>query len=311
MHEHYRWIWFAVLGLSFSLLGIALTAQEVLGSLGVRWDVLLPAGGPRRTAGGGISGDRRSPPSRPLIAAMRTLIVYESYFGCTQDIAEALAAEFGGAGPTILTPVETARHHAVGAYDLVVAGGPTQGHGLSRPGTRREVLTRAAMRHRPPRVDPRISIGLREWLDGLGLCAGIAAAAFDTRLNGPALLTGRASRTLAAELRHHGFRLISDPVSFLVGPDDRLLPEEDARAAAWASDLIRSMESRDQMRGIRQPVLTASPPCERMARTMADPDVEPAAGTADPIHGPRGGCSSSSGPSPSEWPRAPCWVRSV
>ena len=42
MHEHYRWIWFAVLGLSFSLLGIALTVQEVVGSLGVRWDVLLP-----------------------------------------------------------------------------------------------------------------------------------------------------------------------------------------------------------------------------------------------------------------------------
>ena len=42
MREHYRWIWFAVLGLSFSLLGIALTVQEVVGSLGVRWDVLLP-----------------------------------------------------------------------------------------------------------------------------------------------------------------------------------------------------------------------------------------------------------------------------
>ena len=43
MHEHYRWIWFAVLGLSFALLGIALTVQEVVGSLGVRWDVLLPS----------------------------------------------------------------------------------------------------------------------------------------------------------------------------------------------------------------------------------------------------------------------------
>ncbi len=42
MHEHYRWIWFAVLGLSFSLLGIALTVQEVVGSLAIRWDVLLP-----------------------------------------------------------------------------------------------------------------------------------------------------------------------------------------------------------------------------------------------------------------------------
>jgi hypothetical protein len=176
---------------------------------------------------------------------MRTLIVYESYFGCTQEIAEALAGEFRGAGTTTLTPVETARHHSVGTYDLVVVGGPTQGRGLSRPGTRRNVLSRAAVRHRPARIDPTVSIGLREWLDGLGLCEGTAAAAFDTRLNGPALLTGQASRTLAAELRHHGFRLISDPTSFLVGLNDTLLPEEDSRAAAWASDLIRSMESQD------------------------------------------------------------------
>ena len=129
---------------------------------------------------------------------------------------------------------------------MVVVGGPTQGRGLSRAGTRRKVLSRAAIRHRPARIDPRISIGLREWLDGLGLCGDTAAAAFDTRLNGLALLTGQASRTLAAELRHHGLRLVSDPMSFLVGPDDMLLPEEDARATAWAAELLRSMESHDQ-----------------------------------------------------------------
>ena len=42
MHEHYRWTWFTVLGLTFSLLGIALTVQEVVGVLAIRWDVLLP-----------------------------------------------------------------------------------------------------------------------------------------------------------------------------------------------------------------------------------------------------------------------------
>ena len=94
---------------------------------------------------------------------MRTLIVYESYFGCTQEIAEALADEFRRVGATTLTPVETARHHPVGAYDLVVVGGPTQARGLSRTDTRRAVLSRAAMHHRKTRVDPRISIGLREW----------------------------------------------------------------------------------------------------------------------------------------------------
>lgn len=174
---------------------------------------------------------------------MRTLIVYESYFGCTQTIAEALATGFRSAGATTVAPVETARHHPVQTYDLVVVGGPTQDRGLSRKGTRRQVVSRAARRHRRVRVDPRISIGLGEWLDGLGLCQGPAAAAFDTRLDAPALLTGQASRTIAAELRHHGFRLVSDPVSFLVDPSDALLPGEAERAAAWARELSSTVGS--------------------------------------------------------------------
>ena len=177
---------------------------------------------------------------------MRTLIVYESYFGCTQEIAEAMAAEFRRAGATTLAAVEMARHHSVKAYDLVVVGGPTQAHGLSRPRTRREVLSRAARHHRRVRVDPRINIGLGEWLNGLGLCEGLAAAAFDTRLEGPALLTGQASHRVAAELQHHGFRLVGDPISFLVDPSDRLLAGEAPRASAWARDLIRSQDAPDR-----------------------------------------------------------------
>lgn len=42
MHEHRRWIWFAVLGVAYALLGIALAVQEIIGTLPIRWDVLLP-----------------------------------------------------------------------------------------------------------------------------------------------------------------------------------------------------------------------------------------------------------------------------
>ena len=174
---------------------------------------------------------------------MLTLIVYESYFGCTQAIAEALATVFRSAGDITVAGVETARHHPVQRYDLVVVGGPTQARGLSRTDTRRGAVSRAARHHRQLRVDPRISIGLREWLDGLGLCEGRAAAAFDTRLDAPALLTGQASRELAAELRHHGFRLVTEPVSFLVDPSDELLPGEAERATDWARELSAAMGS--------------------------------------------------------------------
>ena len=73
------------------------------------------SGDPGRTARGRIGSHRQSSASEQLIAiAMRTLIVYESYFRLHQKIAEALAGEFRGAGATTLTPVETARHHSVG-----------------------------------------------------------------------------------------------------------------------------------------------------------------------------------------------------
>ena len=42
MHEDRRRIWFAVLGVGYGLLGIALAVQEIIGTLPIRWDVLLP-----------------------------------------------------------------------------------------------------------------------------------------------------------------------------------------------------------------------------------------------------------------------------
>jgi hypothetical protein len=45
--------------------------------------------------------------------------------------------------------------------------------------------------------------GLREWFGSLGHYP-VKAAAFDTRMHGPATLTGRASKTVARLLRAHG-----------------------------------------------------------------------------------------------------------
>ena len=173
---------------------------------------------------------------------MRTLIVYESYFGCTREIAEAVAREFraGWAQPPpdpggIRPPL------SVKAYDLVVVGGPTQARApepVRHPPGGASAGRRCGAARRGSTLES--ASGLREWLDGLGLCEGTAAAAFDTRLHAPALPTGRASRALASGLRRHGFRLVGNPMSFLVGPNDTLLPEEEARATAWAGSLLQS-----------------------------------------------------------------------
>jgi hypothetical protein len=83
--------------------------------------------------------------------------------------------------------------------------------------------------------------GIREWLDGLPATTGKRAAAFDTRAHGPALFTGRASNGIARGLRAHGFRLVSEPESFVVDWRQRLLAGEEARATEWAASLASEL----------------------------------------------------------------------
>jgi hypothetical protein len=66
-------------------------------------------------------------------------------------------------------------------------------------------------------------------------------AAFDTRVHGPAALTGRASKAVARLLRRHGFDVVAEPESFLVTKQDRLEPQETARAREWGTKLAASL----------------------------------------------------------------------
>jgi hypothetical protein len=77
-------------------------------------------------------------------------------------------------------------------------------------------------------VDPDAGgLSLRDGLTRLALCSG---PAFDTRRQGYAFVTGKASRGIAAMLRQHGFQSVVEPMSFLVDRHDHLLPgEEEAR----------------------------------------------------------------------------------
>ena len=85
-------------------------------------------------------------------------------------------------------------------------------------------------------------MGLRAWLDMLGLCDG-QAAAFDTRLPAHPLLTGRASKGIATMLHNHGFRLVAEPISFLVDRHDHLLADEEEQAERWGATLAAKMPS--------------------------------------------------------------------
>ena len=79
--------------------------------------------------------------------------------------------------------------------------------------------------------------GLREWFNGLKPHKGTLAAAFDTRMDLPAAITGRASKGIARRLRRHGATLLLEPESFFVTKQNRLEADEEAHARRWGANL--------------------------------------------------------------------------
>ena len=135
---------------------------------------------------------------------MRALVVYESMYGSTHVIADHIADGLRADYEVTVVPVGKATPDLVAAADLVVAGAPTHLHGLSSVKSRRMAARAAAKAGSQLRVDPDAAgPGMQDWLEDLGHRDGLAAA-FDTRVNGIALLTGRASRPIARLLKRHG-----------------------------------------------------------------------------------------------------------
>lgn len=175
---------------------------------------------------------------------MRALVVYESMFGNTHTIADHIARGMGHGVEVAVVPVERATAALVSAADLVVVGGPTHVHALSTK-TSRAAAADTAAAEEDLELDPAASgPGLREWLHGLA-GGDRAAAAFDTRIDARAPLTGRASKGIARRLRHHGFALIAAPESFLVDEDHHLVPAEQDRAETWGAALAATLDLKD------------------------------------------------------------------
>ena len=172
---------------------------------------------------------------------MKTLIVYESMYGNTHRIAEQVARAFEGAGPVHVLPAETATPELVKEADLLIVGGPTHAHGLSSGQSRQGARDAVTKPGSDLNLDPdNEGAGLRDWFNSLGQFEGKHAAAFDTRIDMPAMLTGRASRGIARRLRRHGFSLVGHPESFLVDKHSHLVPGEAERASKWGEQLSRA-----------------------------------------------------------------------
>ena len=168
---------------------------------------------------------------------MRTVIVYESMYGNTRVIADAIGRGLGPDNQTMVVPVAQAHPELLDGADLVVVGGPTHLHGLSRAATRRGAAQEASKPGSGLTMDPGAKgPGLRDWFATLGR-VDAAAAAFDTRLDAPAMFTGRASKVIARLLRRHGCTIAAEPESFLVTNHNQLRAGEEDHACAWGSQL--------------------------------------------------------------------------
>jgi len=166
------------------------------------------------------------------------LVVHESMFGNTAEIAKAVSCGLAHEGLLVTTvAVATAPDLATVNTDLLVLGGPTHAFSMSRPGTRQDAVRQGA-------APDRATVGLREWLTA-GASPGDAptrlAAVFDTRASKVRYLPKSASAGSGHLLRRLGFTLLGRPTGFLVaevkGP---LLPGETERAIAWGRELGRS-----------------------------------------------------------------------
>jgi len=172
---------------------------------------------------------------------MRTLIVYESMYGNTHEIADHVAEGLRPRGEVHVVSVADATDDEVAWADLVVVGGPTHAHSMTSPSSRKGAVDGARKPDSTLHLDPDATgPGLRDWFDALAPVADKRAAAFDTRFDASAILTGRASRGISRRLSKHGFSLLTDTESFLVDRHSVLVDGENERAAKWGEQLART-----------------------------------------------------------------------
>ena len=166
---------------------------------------------------------------------MHALVIYESMYGNTHALAEAIGRGLGTRWTASIVPVAHADEQNLAAFDLIVVGGPTHVHGMSRDSTRHAAADAAA--NSTLTLDPDAAgVGVRDWLHGLSAQSGLAAA-FDTRVDALAIVTGRASKGIAHLLERVGFELALPAQSFLVTADTLLVFGEIERAEAWGNAL--------------------------------------------------------------------------
>lgn len=162
---------------------------------------------------------------------MRALVVYESMFGNTKSVAQAIAEGLSNYLPTEIREVGSAPVNIDSEIELVAVGGPTHAFGMTRPGTRADAARQTAGH------PVSAGIGIREWLEQMHADPNVTTfAAFGTKVGLP--LPGSASKAADRALRDRGFHISRPPASFRVhGTPGPLHDGETERARRWGAEL--------------------------------------------------------------------------
>lgn len=173
---------------------------------------------------------------------MKAVVVYQSLWGNTASVAQAIAKGLGS-GAKALSTTEATPATLKGA-DLIVAGSPIHAFNLPSKETVRGAGDRPdSYGDAPPDTSQQL---MRDWLVDLPTHLGAAAASFDTGVAGP-LGRGGASRILK-RLKKAGLKPIAKPMGFKVAMrttestrKGMLLDGEVERAREWGAVLRRAM----------------------------------------------------------------------
>jgi flavodoxin len=147
---------------------------------------------------------------------MKAHIVYDSAYGNTKTVAEAVAQELKAFSATAVSVAEFDPGR-LAAGDLLVVGSPINGW----------------------RPTPRITQLLGQLANGK--LKGVDAAAFDTRVR--FFIHGDAAKKMTKLLKDGGAHVISSPAMFYVrGTEGPLRSGELEKAASWAAELAAELE---------------------------------------------------------------------
>jgi hypothetical protein len=156
---------------------------------------------------------------------MKSLVVYESWFGNTRLLAEKIASSLAEVGDVEVVSVDEPVP-SLEDVDLVVLGAPTQVHGLSSARSRKAAIDQRG-------VAGESGIGARGWIEQLPEGGGPRMALFDTRAHRSELLVGSAAHGMARRIRRRGYQLAGEPESFFVDGTEGPLEEGELERAWW------------------------------------------------------------------------------